>query len=164
MKIIIKWFGIISIIFPTLCFGQLNLKLEIGSHIDKELLSDSTNNIILTNPSQFRPYIDITIDSVDYIIAFNEKTMEIKYIYTDDNNFRTIQGLKISSEISLTKDEIIIYPGWNVYSKITDDGWYPIIGHNFTFENDSTTFISKDTFKDLSTVTFKILGFSKGGN
>jgi hypothetical protein len=152
MKKIIKWITIISI-----------FKLEIGSNIDREYLPDSLNHFILTHPSQFRPYIEVTIHNVDYIIAFNEKTLEIKYIYTDDKDFKTVQGLKVGSEISLTKDDIIIYPGWDVCSKNSYDGWYPIVGYNFS-NNDSTTFISKETFKDLSSKSFKILGFSKGGN
>ena len=69
--------------------------------------------------------------------------MEIKYIYTEDKDFKTAQGLKVGSEISLTRDEVLIYPGWDVYSKISVDGWYPIVGYNFS-NNDSTLFTILD--------------------
>jgi len=150
--------------FPALGFCQSTIELEIGGIIDKKFLSDTSSNFILTSPSQFRPYFVISIDSVDYIIAYDKMTLEIKYIITNDKDFKTTQGLKIGSEISLSSDEVLIYPGWNVYSKISDDDWDPIVGYNFSINEDSTNFISNYTFKDLSTVTFKILGFSKGGN
>ena len=164
MKNLIKWCGIILTMFPTFCFSQSLSEFEIGNVIDKKYISDSSNNFILTHPSQIRPYIEITIDSIDYVVAYDDKTFKIKYIFTEDKNFATSEGLKVGSEISLRKEDVIIYPGWNVYSKSSDNLWNPIVGHNYYKDGDTTRFISKDTFKNQSVVTFKILGFSKGAN
>jgi len=169
MKKSIKLFLIVSILFPTFCLCQSKLKLEVGYKIDKKFLSDSSNNIILTHPSQYRPYFNIVIDSVKYTIAYDKENLEIKYIYTNDKKFKTSHGLKIGQKISLTKDEVLIYPNWNIYSKKSDDGWFPIIGSDLPdiiLKKDTIKMnpITKNSFNTSKYETFKILGFSKGGN
>ncbi len=169
MKKIINWFGIVSILFPTFCLCQPNLKLEVGYKINKKFLSDHNNNVILTHPAQYRHYFEIMIDSIKYTIAYDKENLEIKYIYKNDKKFKTPHRLKIGKKISLKKDEILIYPGWNIYAKISDDGWYPIIGSDLPdiiLEKDTIKLnpIRKNSFNASEYERFKILGFSKGGN
>ncbi len=165
----IKILGIIFLFTSSFCFCQSDLKLDIGSKIEKRFLPDSTNNFILTNPSQFRPYIQIKKDSVEYTIAYDKESLEIKYIHTTDKNFRTPNGYTINSKLSLTKNEILIYPGWEIRSTISFDGWYPVIGYDLPdiISKKDTIRMNPLTIKSFvssSYETFKIIGFSKGGN
>ncbi len=166
---VIKNLGIIFIFFSSFCFCQSDIKLDIGNKIEKKLLSDSTNNFILTNQSQFRPYIRINKESVEYTIAYDKDSFEIRYIHTIDKNFRTSKGLTINSKISLKKDEIIIYPCWEIRSTISDNGWYPVIGFdapNIISKKDTLIMnpLTNNSFIASDYGTFKIIGFSKGGN
>lgn len=114
----------------------------------------------MTHPGQTRPFIDPSIDGIKYIIAFDEKTREIKYIYTNDKNFRTANGLRVSSEIPLTRAQIEIIPYWEIRAPVTPDGWYPVVGHDLPmlgFDLDAS-------FKGNETRMVSITGFSKGGN
>jgi len=156
-------------LFSSFSFCQSDIKLEIGNKIDKKFLPDSVGNFILTNQSQFRPYIKVLIDSIEYTIAYDKDSSEIKYIHTTDKNFKTPKGLMIGSKLLLKRDEIITYPSWEIRSTNSDDGWYPIIGYDLPdliSKNDTIRMnpITINSFIDSDYETFKIMGFSKGGN
>ena len=163
---------LIFIALLTFSFAQPNMKLEIGSQIDSMYISKSTGHLY-TGPSQIRPCFEIIVDGIKYTVAFDKSTLKIKYIFTSDKNFETSNGLKVGSEIKVLKKEVKIFRGWNVYSGKTDDGWDQLIGINFQLEyrdgtkvkdNQLPRFIPEDAFKDSTSLSFKIIGFKKGGN
>ncbi|HEY9404086.1 MAG TPA: hypothetical protein VIQ24_15615 [Pyrinomonadaceae bacterium] len=100
------------------------------------------------------------IDHIEYTVAFDEKTHEIKYIKTSDKDFVAEDGLRIGSELSLTREQFNIIPAWEIYAPTTPDGWLPHIGYDlYLLGMDS---ISK--LKDGETRTVSISGFVKGGD
>ena len=158
----------ISVIIPVLLSAQSIIELDIGAKLDKSLTSNK-NEMILTHPSQFRPFIIMTLDSVDYKVAYNKETLEIKYIHTDDKDFLTEDSLRIGSIIVLKRNQILEYPGWEIRSNILNNGWYPIIGYDLPdiiTENDTIVSnpLSQYLYHNKEYESFKIVGFSKGGN
>jgi hypothetical protein len=137
-----------------------DIKLEIGAKLNRKYIPRKISEEILTHPSQTRPFIKRTIDGVEYIIAFDQRTREIRYIHTDDKNFRTKNGLRVGSEISVAKNQIVSYPGWEVRAPITPDGWYPVVGYDLPKIGTSPD----DASQKSSTLTLTIIGFSKGGS
>ena len=89
---------------------QDDIKLEVGAKLNRKYLPKKVNVYIATHPSNFRPYIRRKIAGVEYLIAYDEKSRRITYIHTSDTKFHTAGGLKVGSQISLTRDQLIVYP------------------------------------------------------
>jgi hypothetical protein len=139
---------------------QAPIKLEIGAKLNRKYIPKKLTKEIMTHPSQTRPFIEPSLGGVEYIIAFDPKTREIKYIHTIDPNFRTANGLHVSTEIPLTRAQLEIIPYWEIRAPVTPDGWYPVVGqdsHLFGFDL-AGSFIGNETR------LVSIVGFSKGGN
>lgn len=147
------------LIFNFSVVAQSDIKLEIGAKLSRKYVSLS-KSYMLTAANQTRPFIETTIYDVEYLIAFDQKTRKIKYIHTIDDNFRTANGLTVDSKITFTREELIIFPYWEVRAPATPDGWFPVIADDASpFGID---FITK--LKKGEKATTEISGFSKGSN
>jgi hypothetical protein len=156
MKIlIICVFGLVTLA----AVPQSDIKLSIGAKLPRKYVSAKIGKIA-THPSQFRPYINKTIADVDYIIAFDEKTREIRYIHTADKDFRTVNGLRVGSKITITREKLEILPSWEIRAPATPDGWLPVVGLDLPMLN--RDFVEK--LKDGEPAEMTISSFSKGGN
>lgn len=147
-------FFICLITSATVAGGQTNFKLKIGAKLPRKDAAES-NSLIATHPSQTRPFIQKTICGVKYIIAFEEETRKIRFIHTLDRNFRTTMGLRVGSQLTVTRAQITIYPSWYILAPGTPDGWQPIVIGD-------EELLGK--LKDGEGVTVTIGGFIKGGN
>lgn len=155
-----KAFVAVTLCLFSLAFvPQEKIKLEVGAKLNRKYIPKKVTDRIFTHPSQLRPFIERTIDGVKYIIAYDEKNREIRYIHTTDKNFRTASGLQVGSEIPLKRDQLQIYPGWEIRAPITSDGWFPVVGFDLP-----TGYDLVNAFKDAETKMVTIVGFSKGGN
>ncbi|MDQ3799159.1 MAG: hypothetical protein M3384_06905 [Acidobacteriota bacterium] len=139
--------------------AQSDIKLEIGAKLPRKYLS-LEKGLIATHASQLRPFVEVTIGNVDYQIAFEKKTRKIKYIHTDDEDFRTVGGFSVDSEITFTREQLIIFPYWEIRAPAASDGWFPVIGFDISMQGKE--FIEK--LKAGEKATTEISGFSKGSN
>ena len=156
-----KYCLLLVLLIPQLAeVKNLDIKLEPGAELAEWHVPKEPRRLISTHPSQLRPYIEVTIEKVDYVIAYDEKTRRIKYISTEDEDFRTKKGLKVGDYIKLKRDEIVVFPSWEIRGPKTSDGWFPIIGVDAPGMNP----VSEETFKENKTLKARIIGFSKGGN
>jgi len=57
---------------------------EIGSKLPKSVVPKNNRKLYMTHSAQMRPYIEREFENVTYIIAYDEKTLVVKYLYTDD--------------------------------------------------------------------------------
>jgi hypothetical protein len=147
-------------LFALLMPPQATVKLEIGAKLNRRLLPERVKELTATHPSQLRPFIRQTISGVEFLIAYDVKTRKIKYIHTTDKNFRTADGLGVFSEIPLKREQLKVYPGWEIRAPITSDGWYPVAGVDLPHLGIDLA----GSFKGDETRMVTIVGFSKGGN
>ena len=147
------------IAFALQVFAQSDIKLEIGAKLPRKYISGK-ERLTLTAAAQTRPFIEKTIGNVDYIIAFDEKTRKIKYIHTMDEDFRTSSRLKVDDEITFTREELEIFPYWEIRAPATPDGWFPVIASDMPMAGGD--FIAK--LKKGEKATMTVNGFSKGSN
>jgi hypothetical protein len=145
--------------FSFSAVAQSDIKLKIGAKLPRKYVSLSKAST-LTAASQTRPFIEVMIKDVEYLIAFDRKTREIRYIHTTDDNFRTVNGLTVDSEIAFTREQLIIFPYWEIRAPATPDGWFPVIADGSS--PFGTDFIDK--LKAGEKAITEISGFSKGGN
>ena len=139
---------------------QPDIKLEIGAKLDPKYIPKKITQEIMTHPGQMRPFIERSVNRVKYTIAFDAKTREIKYINTDDPKFRTSNGLRVESEIALRREQLDVYPGWEIRAPATSDGWYPVVGVDLPLMG----YEMLQNFKEGETKMLTISSFSKGDN
>ncbi len=158
MKILVL-FLIGFIVSSTEVSAQADIKLEIGAKLPRKYITKKNVTFTFTAASQMDPSIEKTIANVDYDIAFKEDTRRITYISTMDEDFRTVNCLKVGDEITFTKEELIISPYWEIRAPAAPDGWFPVIGFDQPMSLDH--FIAN--LKDGVKTTMTIERFSKGG-
>lgn len=146
-------------LFSFASVPQGKIKLEVGAKLNRKYIPKKVTEYTATHPSQMRPFIKRTVDGVEYIIAYDEKSREIKYIHTTDKNFRTEGGLRVGSEIPLKREQLVVFPSWEIRAPITSGGWYPVVGDDLPIGYDVV-----GALKDGETKMVTIIGFSKGGN
>lgn len=157
MKTLASFTMALLLLAPSL---QSDIRLEVGAKLPRKYVSRKVTQQIATHPGQTRPYIHKTIANVDYLIAFDEKTREIRYIHTDDKDFHTVNGLRVGSAITFTREQLDIIPGWEIRAPATPDGWYPVVGVDLPMLGGD--FVEK--LKDGVPTTMQIESFSKGEN
>jgi len=155
-----KAFVVLSLCLFSFAFvPQGKIKLEVGVKLNRKYIPKKATEQIATHPSQFRPFIKRTVDGVEYIIAYDEKNREIRYIHTTDKKFRTASGLRVGSEIPLKREQLEVYPSWEIRAPITSDGWCPVVGVDLPIGYNLV-----GAFKVGETKMVTITGFSKGSN
>ncbi|HEX8249075.1 MAG TPA: hypothetical protein VF599_12930 [Pyrinomonadaceae bacterium] len=162
-----KFLSIFLISFGLLFLSpQKNeIPLEIGAKLPAKLVAKNKSrsiNMIFTHTSQMRPFLRKEIKGVDYTIAYDSETREIKYINTKDEDFVTADNLRVGSEIEVKKESFYIIPQIEIRAPATIDGWEPVVGNDAEDIDFKPNFVDK--LKDGETTKVKITGFSKGGN
>ena len=145
---------------------------EIGAKLPAKDVPKKWNpKWFMTHSGQFRPYIKKQINDVEYVIAYDEKTREVRYLYTDDADFKNAKGLKVGDYIEVKGNDVVAYPGWEVRGPEDENGWHPLIG----FDSELTVLRDEKDFKlKLLPSQFnlpadqiekaRIIAFVKGGN
>ncbi len=137
-----------------------NLRLEIGAKLKRNDVPKRTSEYTMTHSAQMRPFIRKIVDGVEYIVAYDSKSREIKYIHTKDKKFRTTSGLRVGANMNAPARQRIVYPCWEIRVPMTEDGWYPVLGHDSRCAT-SSGLPRLDVSPEDSV---EVIGFSKGGN
>jgi hypothetical protein len=138
--------------------AQNDIKLEVNAKLPAKY-GKKSNRYIATAASQMFPFVEISIKKVNYLIAFDEHTRKIKYIYTSDKDFIDADGRKVGSEITLPWDKIDVLGYFQLRGPEDQNGWQPVVGYSEAFEGD---FLER--VKKAGQLTATIGGFAKGYN
>ena len=87
------------------------------------------------------------------------------YIYTDDERFRTDEGLKVGDVIPVARETLIVVPSFAIYAPTTRDGWRPIVGDDLLGKvrlTDGTELDPKSKDDAKKSGMSRIRAFSKG--
>lgn len=139
----------------SIAVAQSDIKLKIGAKLPRRYVLESEGHLMATHPSQLRPFVEKTIARVKYAIAFDQDNRQIRYIHTVDRAFRTANGLRVGSQIKVTRKQIHSVGGWYTFAGTTPDGWQIISAQDEA---------SLGEWKESERKTISIGGFSKGGN
>lgn len=83
----------------------------------------------MVSSAQVDPCFEHTFAGVRYTVAYNRETQHISYLFTEDDKFKTEDGLKVGDEIAVSRRNCA-WPGWEMPGPTTTDGWRPIVGWN----------------------------------
>jgi len=136
---------------------------KIGAKFNKSWKKGKQSNLCLTSSAQIDPCVDRVLDGIKYQIAYREETHRVTYVYTSDEKFRTIDGLKVGDSIPVSRDTVRGQPGWQSYAATTRDGWWPVVGYDgLQIELKDGTVLDLTGTQGLKSGIAVILGFSKG--
>jgi hypothetical protein len=83
-------------------------------------------------------------------------------MYTSDENFRTIDGLKVGDAIPVSLDTVRGQARWQSYAATTRDGWSPVVGFDgLQIKLKDGTVLDLTGTEGLKSGIAVILGFSK---
>lgn len=144
---------------------EIPSKYTKNTNCNEKENKDCKKQLFRTYSNKYEPFLKKEIDNVVYIIGYDEKSNQITFINTSDLRFRTKEGLKVGSELELTKEQIDKIPEWEIHAPADEDGWKPVIGYDepeilfngkILFPGDPTT-----GFEKSDKIKVKILSFSK---
>jgi hypothetical protein len=155
------WMALLNSVFVA---AQAN----VGMRLPSGMVPKKNANLCAATPSQLYPCIqDVEIGGVRFtVVGYDAHTRRIKYLFTQDENFRTADGLHVGGPIDLAENKIFSLAGWHTMGPRTKDAWRPILGG---FLDGSVIKSADGVPVDLTKpVTgkmhrFKIVGFDKGG-
>ena len=134
---------------------------NIGSKF-KRARKSAEPQLCMTRSAQLDPCVQRKFDGIKYTIAYSEETHRVTYVYTDDETFRTTDGLKVGDSIPVSKETVAGEPGWQSYAPATPDGWLPVVGTDgLRITLKDGTIIDLMGSEGIKSGTAVILGFSK---
>jgi hypothetical protein len=110
------------------------------------------------------PCVERVFDGIKYQIAYSDETHRVSYVYTNDEKFRTVDGLKVGDSIPVSRKTVRALPRWLAYAPTARDGWQAIVADNLLQVKLKDGTVLDLTAKDESDKSGEavILGFSKG--
>jgi hypothetical protein len=139
---------------------------EVGEKLKKKAIpASAATNSCATSTEDSYPCFHPTIEGVEFLIAFSEKTLRVQFVHTDDKKFKTLDGLKVGDVINVAESSLIAYPAWEIYAPKTRDGWRPVVGFNLLCSDGGKGEFDTcdDAFRKSNPGKARIRGFSKGG-
>ena len=158
MKIMSLSFLVFMMISVVSVDAQRDIKLEVDFKLSAKY-TKKPQGLALTAAAQMFPFINVTIKKIDYLIAFDQDSRKIKYIYTDDEDFKDAAGLKVGQEITIEWEDLDILGYFQLRGPADKSGWQPIVGDASAFEGDFLEHVEK-AGKLITTIE----GFAKGYN
>ena len=100
----------------------------VGARFKKGWAAGKERVVCMTQPAQLDPCVERVFDGVNYQVAYSEQKHRVTYLHTNDEKFRTAEGLKIGDSIPISQETLRAWPGWEMRAPMTGDGWWPIVG------------------------------------
>lgn len=149
------------LVIPVFAFSEQ--PPAIGSKFHKKWKVGRDPSLCVTQPAQMDPCVGQFFDGIKYQIAYSEKTHRVSYVFTNDENFVTLDGLRVGDAIPVTRDTVHALPGFEVWAPTTRDGWWPIVGYDLAQIklSDASTLDLSGKEESAKTGKAVILGFSK---
>jgi hypothetical protein len=161
MKTLVLLLAILNAVFAA---AQSN----VGMQLPSAMVPKNNTNLCAATPSQMYPCLQSAkIGGVLFtVVGYDTHTRRIRYLATQDESFRTADGLRVGGLIDLAENEIFSVAGWHIIGPKTKDGWRPILG---SFPVGNVINSADGEVVDLTKPVpgrmhrFKIVGFDKGG-
>src|ERR1700675_1918771 len=106
-----QFLSVLLILLLADCAAVAEQPPNIGSKFKKSWKS-AEPQLCMTSSAQLDPCVQRKVDGITYTIAYREETHRVTYVFTDDENFRTVDGLKIGDSIPVSKETVAGWPGW----------------------------------------------------
>jgi len=143
-------------------------QLDLGARLDRGQVPKRSKASCASGPSQTYPCISLTLEGVKFTVGYDEKSLLIKYLSTQDKNFRTPEGLQVGAVMTMGEDQLMAVPGWKVLGPRAKSGWRPVLGdmllnHQVQFSDGTVIDLTQPHQNPPRTGELVILELEKGG-
>ena len=156
----------ISLIFLNSLYAIA--QANVGVRLPSAMIPKNNTNECAATPSQTYPCLqDVEIAGVRFtVVGYDARSRRIRYLFTQDENFKTADRLQVGGPIELADDQILVIAGWHIIGPRSKDGWRPILGsvldeNVIETEDGNAVDLTKPIAGRMH--RFKIVGFDKGG-
>lgn len=134
---------------------------EIGDQVNSKWVGRS-RELCVTHSAQLDPCFEHSFNGIRFTVAYNDGTKKISYVSTMDQKFMTADALRIGSEIDVSSDTVIAFPGWQIFARPSADGWWPVIGFADTVKLKDGTVLKLWNKQGSERGTAVVEAFAKG--
>jgi hypothetical protein len=141
-------------------------QLDLGARLSKSQMPESNNFECVAKPSQTYPCALLTIEGVKISVGYDEKSLLIRYLTTQDKKFKTPDGLQVGMWMKVSEDELVAVPGWKILGPKAKSGWRPVFGYlgkKVEFSDGTVIDLSQPRHAPPRTGELQVLELEKGG-
>lgn len=81
----------------------------------------------LTAEAHYDPCAPVTIANVHYVIAWDQDSHRVSYIFTADPAFRTQNNLAVGRQSRVLRSRLLPYKRWQIDAHDASSGWFPVV-------------------------------------
>jgi hypothetical protein len=141
-------------------------QLDLGARLSKSQRPERNNFECVATPSQTYPCALMTIEGVKISVGYEEKSLRIRYLTTQDKKFKTPDGLQVGMWMKISEGELLAVPGWKILGPKAKSGWRPIFGYlgkKVVFSDGMVIDLSQPRHDPPRTGELQVVELEKGG-
>jgi hypothetical protein len=101
---------------------------ELGAHLP-DAITQSTKEPMrcLTAEAHFDPCAAQTLGGVRYVVAWDQSTFQLVYLFTADTAFRTQNNLAPGRQMRVVRSRLLSFKSWQIDPRSASGGWLPVV-------------------------------------
>lgn len=123
------------VVVLTLMLAQLTLAdtpqpapFELGARLPDAITHATTEPMrCLTAEAHFDPCAVQTLRGVRYVLAWDQDTFQLVYLFTDDAAFRSQSNLAVGGQLRLVRSRLLSFKNWQIDPRSVSAGWFPVV-------------------------------------
>jgi hypothetical protein len=102
--------------------------LELGAPLP-DAIAHSTPEAMrcLTAEAHFDPCAFYTVGNIRYVIAWDQATFRLVYLFTADAGFRTQSNLTAGGQTRVPRSRLLTFKSWQIDPRAVSAGWFPVV-------------------------------------
>ncbi len=100
----------------------------LGAHLP-DAITHSTSEPLrcLTAEAHFDPCAWQTVGGVRYVLAWDESTFQLVYLFTADAVYRSPGNLAVGGQIRVARSRLLSFKSWQIDPHLASAGWFPVV-------------------------------------
>jgi hypothetical protein len=101
---------------------------ELGAHLPDAITHSTTEPMrCLSAEAHFDPCAVRTLGGVRYVLAWDQSTFQLVYLFTDDPAFRTQNNLAPGLQVRMVRSRLLPFKSWQIDPRSVSGGWFPVV-------------------------------------
>ena len=102
--------------------------LELGAQLPVAITQSTREPTrCLTAEAHFDPCTFYTQGGVRYVVAWDQSTFRVVYLFTTDAAFRTGSKVGVGGQMRITRSRLIPFKNWQIDPRSASAGWFPVV-------------------------------------
>ena len=108
--------------------AQQSSVLDLGTLLPDAITHSSREPMrCLTAEAHFDPCAFHTQQGIRYVVAWDQSTFRVVYLFTTDAGFRTGSKVGVGGQMRITRSRLVPFKSWQIDPRSASAGWFPVI-------------------------------------